>query len=150
MRISLLTPEYPPRPRLGGIATHIQILAQALARAGHEVQVVTPGPPGVVCEDGITVARVLIGTHLHPLAEHFLTYRRLANAVRKWQPDIVQSPEWLASAWWLTRFTSIPVVTRLDTPTGMVTDINGRKWGPATYLFNYFERDQTRRSAIVY
>ena len=150
MRISLLTPEYPPRPRLGGIATHIHTMARALVRAGHEVQVVTPGPPGVALEDGVTVARVEVATRLHPLVEHFLSYRRLAKAVLSWRPDVVQSPEWQANAWWLTRFSRIPVVTRLDTPTGMVTDINGRQWGPRTYLMDFFERDQARRSAIIY
>lgn len=150
MRISLLTPEYPPRPRLGGIATYVHTTGRALARAGHEVQVVTPGPQGVTIEDGVTVARVEIGTRLHPLAEHFLSYPRLAKAVESWRPDVVQAPEWQASAWWLARFAQIPVVTRLDTPTGLAVDIAGRKWKPRTYLFDLFERDQARRSAIIY
>lgn len=156
MRISLMTPEYPPRPGVGGIATHIHTMARALARAGHEVQVVTPGEPGVagapsvVVEDDVTVARVAVGTRFHPLAEQFLSYRHLAHAALSWRPDVVQCPEWQANAWWLTRFADVPVVTRLDTPTGMVMDINGRRWGPRTYLFDFFERDQTRRSAIVY
>jgi glycogen synthase len=150
MRISLLTPEYPPRKRLGGIATHTLTMAKALTAAGHEVQVVTPGPPGVVCEDGVTIARVMVGTRLHPLVERFLTYRRLAKAALSWRPDVVHSAEWQANAWWLTRFTRIPAVTRLATPTGMVMDINGKRWGPGTYLLDYLERDQTRRSAVMY
>jgi len=146
MRISLLTPEY---LRLGGIATHTLTMARALARAGHEVQVVTPGPPGVACEDGVTVTRVEAGARWYPAAE-FRTYRRLAKAALSWRPDVVHSAEWRANAWWLARFTRIPVVTRLATPTGMVLDINGKRWGPGTYLRDYLERDQTRRSAVVY
>jgi glycogen(starch) synthase len=150
MRISLLTPEYPPRKRLGGIATHTLTMAKALTAAGHEVQVVTPGPSEVVCEEGVTIARVTVGTRLHPLVERFLTYRRLAKAALSWRPDVVHSAEWQANAWWLTRFTRIPVVTRFATPTGMVLDINGKRWGPGSYLVDYLERDQTRRSAVMY
>jgi hypothetical protein len=54
------------------------------------------------------------------------------------------------NAWWLTRFTRKPVVKRLATPTGMVEDINGERWGVATRLMDYLERDQTRRSALTY
>lgn len=145
MRISFLTPEYPPGPLLGGIATHTYTMARALVQAGHEVQVVTPGSPGVVCEDGITIARVRTGARLNPLS-----YRRLATAAMGWRPDVVHSAEWRATAWWLTRFTRLPVVTRLATPTGMVEDINGRKRTPRINLLDYLERDQTRRSVAVY
>ena len=150
MRISLLTPEYPPRERLGGIATHALTMAQALTRAGHEVQVVTLGPPGEVCEDGITVTRVEMGERLHHLVERFRAYRRIAKAVQSWVPDVAHAAEWQANAWWLTRFTRIPVVTRLATPTGLVLDINGKRWSLGTYLLDYLERDQTRHSSIIY
>jgi glycogen synthase len=152
MRVSLLTPEYPPRARLGGISTHTYTMARALARAGHDVQVVTPGPSGVVREDGITVARVESGRigRAHRVLERFSIYRQLAKAALNWRPDVVHAAEWQANAWWLTRFTRIPVVTRLATPTGVVCDINGNRWGLGTYLLDYLERDQTRRSTVVY
>jgi len=49
MRISMLTPEYPP-DWIGGVATHTYTMARALVAAGHEVQVITPGTPGVTLE----------------------------------------------------------------------------------------------------
>jgi len=98
MRISFVTPEYPPGPRLGGIATHFHEMAGALTRAGHEVQVVTPGQPGESCDDGITVSRVAIGSVLPPRAEDILSYRRLSAVVLRRKPDVLQAPEWMACA----------------------------------------------------
>lgn len=155
MRLSLLTPEYPPGTRLGGIATHTHTMARALARSGHEIQVVTPlkpgeGRAGTTAEDGVTVLRVDPGPQTHPILDRFRVNRRLAQAVRGFHPDIVHAAEFDANAWWLSRFTSLPVVTRLATPTGMVMDTNGKPWGPHTHLLNALERDQTKRSAAIY
>jgi glycogen(starch) synthase len=150
MRISLLTPEYPPGEQLGGIATHTHTMARALTRAGHEVQVVTPGLPSVVREDGVTVLRIGAGGHLPRVANWFRMNRCFAKAALTWLPDVVHAAEFSATAWWLTRFTRIPVVTRLATPSGMVTEINGERWGTSTYVKDLLERDQTSRSAAVY
>ncbi|GAB4533239.1 MAG: glycosyltransferase family 4 protein [Anaerolineae bacterium] len=73
MRVLMLTWEYPPNI-MGGLGTHIAGLAPALVRAGIEVYVITPRPPGSsssahipedvnrpdqeVTEDGIVVYRV--------------------------------------------------------------------------------------------
>ncbi|PWC89387.1 hypothetical protein TSH100_04925 [Azospirillum sp. TSH100] len=155
MRLSLLTPEYPPGEKLGGIATHTHTMARALARLGHTVQVVTPWkagalPAGTTIEDGVTVQRVDPGPHVHAVLDRFRTNRRLADAVRAFRPDVVHAAEFDADAWWLTRFTTIPVVTRLATPTGLVMDTNTQPWVPHTHLLNALERDQTRRSAAIY
>lgn len=155
MRLSLLTPEYPPGERLGGIATHTHTMARALARAGHEVQVVTPlkpggGREGAVMEDDVIVRRVDPGPRVHPVLDRFRVNRRLAEAVRGFQPDVVHAAEFDANAWWLSRFTRLPVVTRLATPTGVVMTTNGIPWVPHTHLLNALERDQTRRSAAIY
>lgn len=150
MRVSLMTPEYPPGERLGGIATHTHTMARALARAGHQVQVVTLGEPGTHQEDGVTVVRVSLRKRLHPVLDRFRINRRLAKAALNWRPDVVHAAEFDANAWWLTRFSSVPVVTRLATPSGMVKDINGKRWVPHTYLLDFLERDQARRSAAVY
>lgn len=155
MRLSLLTPEYPPGEKLGGIATHTHTMARALTRLGHAVQVVTPwkgggAAAGISVEDGVTVQRVDPGPNLQAVLDRFRTNRRLADAVRSFRPDVVHAAEFDADAWWLTRFSTIPVVTRLATPTGMVADTNAQSWGPHTHLLNALERDQTRRSAAIY
>ena len=150
MRVSLLTPEYPPGQGLGGIATHTETIARALARAGHEVVVVTPGRPGESLENGVTILRIDVGQQQMIGADWFRRNRRLAKATLAWQPDVALAAECAATAWWLARFTRVPVVTRLATPTGIVAEVNGQRWGARTHLKDFLERDQTRRSAAVY
>ena len=53
MRIVVITPEYPPSDRSGGIGTHSETVAPALARRGHDVCVLTRGAPGVEERDGV-------------------------------------------------------------------------------------------------
>jgi glycosyltransferase involved in cell wall biosynthesis len=79
------------QPRIGGIELHLRDLAARLTDAGHEVVVVTP-TPGATVVDGVRVVRVEA-----PLAPHFgflITtggVRRLADAVRREQPDVVHA-----------------------------------------------------------
>ena len=150
MRISLLTPEYPPGQGLGGIATHTETIARALARAGHDVMVVAPGVAGEARENGVTILRIDIGQRHLAGSDWFRRNYRLGRAALAWRPEVALAAECGATAWWLARFTRIPIVTRLATPTGIVEEVNGRPWGPRTYLKEWLERDQTRRSAAVY
>lgn len=43
LRVSLVTPRF--SPQIGGVETHVEQLARHLARAGHQVQVLTQAPP---------------------------------------------------------------------------------------------------------
>jgi glycogen(starch) synthase len=45
LRVALIRREYPPETAFGGIATYTYNLARGLADAGHQVTVVTGGPP---------------------------------------------------------------------------------------------------------
>ncbi|MGH9161085.1 MAG: glycosyltransferase family 4 protein [Vicinamibacteraceae bacterium] len=65
MHICLVSAEYPPR-RVGGIARQRAVLAQALARLGHEVSVVCcADSPGLVEEDGVRVSSVAVSRIQH-------------------------------------------------------------------------------------
>ncbi|MFP2932857.1 glycosyltransferase, partial [Pyxidicoccus sp. 3LG] len=52
----VLTGEYPPQP--GGVSDYTRQVVHALARAGQEVHVWTPGAAGVHPDVGVTVHRV--------------------------------------------------------------------------------------------
>lgn len=52
----LLTGEYPPQP--GGVSDYSRLVAQSLARAGHEVHVWAPGDLAVHKEQGVTLHRI--------------------------------------------------------------------------------------------
>src|SRR5439155_17821219 len=125
-------------------------IAPALVRHGHEVGVVTRGAPGVEEHDGVRVERVDHRWLPNRPAEHLLSLRTIAAAVRRFRPDVVQAAEWEAEAWWLARFGRLPLVTRLATPTYILEELNRPPRDPRAKLIRRRERDQTRRSAAVY
>lgn len=150
MRIVLVSSEYPPADDLGGIGTNTATVAPALARRGHDVCVVTTGDPGTTEHRGVTVVRPrhrwLPNRPLDLMAQR----RRIAAAAEAFRPDVIHAAEWEAEAWWLARFGSVPVVTRLATPTYLVEDMNRGRLDARARLVRALERDQTRRSAAVF
>ena len=149
MRIVLISPEYPPGTHTGGIGTNTATVARALARRGHDVRVVTRGPGDEYADEGVSVLRLDRRWLPSPVAEHLLANRQIAAAARRFHPDIVQAPEYEGEAWWLARWSEIPIVTRLATPTYVLAELN--RWEPSRRraLVQRLERSQARRSAAV-
>lgn len=151
MRIVLLTPEFPPMPRLGGIGTNAATLASAFARLGHDVCVVTRGELSAAAdEDGVRVIRIEQRWLPDPRAERLLARRRWAAAARAFRPDVVQAPEWEAPAWWLARrHSGPPLITRLATATYLLDELNHGRRTPGTAFIRRLERDQAARSTAI-
>ena len=150
VRIVLISPEYPPADRLGGIATNTATVARELARREHDVAVVvTRGGAGTSKEGGVTVRRLDPRWLPNRRAERLLASREVAQATRSFEPDIVQAPEWEAPAWWLARFGGAPLITRLATPTYLLDDLNAGGPRRGTKLVRRLEREQARRSSAV-
>jgi glycogen synthase len=150
VRVVLVSSEYPPASRGGGIGTNTEITAGALAARGHEVHVLTRGDGSATVSEGVTVHALHHRWVPHAAAERFVALRGIAAAARRLRPDVVQAAEWEAEAWWLSRFDRVPVVTRLATPTHVLEELNyGRQLGE-TALVRRLEREQARRSVAVY
>lgn len=150
MRIALVSSEYPPADYLGGIGTNTATVAPALARRGHEVCVVTRGQESDDIEDGVRVIRVDHRWLPSRPAETLLALRTIAQAVDRFRPDVVHAAEWEAEAWWVTRFRQRPVVTRLATPSYVLDELNRRPRDARARLVRALERDQARRSILVF
>jgi glycogen(starch) synthase len=151
MRVVLVTPEYPPGDCIGGIATNAATVALELRRRGHDVFVVTRGEGQATSTvGGVTVVRLHRRWLPNDAAERLLATRQIAALVRRLRPDIIQAPEYEAEAWWLSRFSRLPLVTRLATPTYIVEQLN--LGGPQrdTKLVRALERDQTLHSEAVF
>ncbi len=103
----MLSWEYPPLV-IGGIAPHVHGLAGALARAGHEVVVLTfhhPDAKDDAIEDGIRVVRVRTDLPWLP-GDQFIARMATGNHhlvaalahLDRWVPDVVHAHDWLV-AW---------------------------------------------------
>jgi glycogen synthase len=151
MRVVLVSPEY--ATDAGGIGTNTSVTARALARLGLTTWVVTRGRNGVTQDGDVTVIRLRHPrppTHSARMLLALPARRRIAAAATRLDPDVVQAPEWDAEAWWVARRGLIPVVTRLATPTYLMEELNHGHPRWASALTRYLERDQARRSAIVF
>jgi glycogen(starch) synthase len=144
----MLSWEFPPSST-GGTAAHVDGLARALHRAGHEVVLITQRVNG--CDDdsvrdGIRVLRVPVDMPWLPdqpvastaSANH--AFVAAAAALGDWRPDIVHAHDWEV-AWAadvLATLLDVPIVTTFHgiergrhgghLPPGSATDINSVEW----------------------
>ncbi len=145
----MLSWEYPPLV-VGGIAAHVDGLARAMVRSGHEVVVLslhTPDAPDDTAVDGVRILRARIDLPWLPddnlvarmaSANHQLT--QLAARLGRWQPDIVHAHDWLV-AWsgdTIAHLWNAPLVATIHAtergrhgghvPPGMPAAINSVEW----------------------
>ena len=145
----MLSWEYPPLV-VGGIAAHVDGLARALARANHEVVVLTlhhPDASDDAVVDGVRVLRAR--TDLPWIPDHDIVARmasanhqitQLAAQLGDWRPDVVHSHDWL-TAWagdTLKALWNVPLVATIHAtergrhgghvPSGQPAVINAVEW----------------------
>lgn len=151
VRILMLSWEYPPTSA-GGMGAHVDGLAHALQRAGHDVVLITRRPAGTEIDGELGGVRVLrADVELpwlpdEPVAarasanHHFVALSSLFGA---WRPDIVHAHDW-AVAWAadvLASLYAVPIVTTFHgtergrhgghLAPGRQTDINSVEWWQA-------------------
>lgn len=163
MRVLLLCAEYPPATVGGGIGSYTRSLAPLLARAGHDVHVLScwkgQRHGSVVETDGVTVHRAP-HVSLHGLArltgsDALAARIRTALAVRRevdrldLHPTVIESPEWLAEAVALPRRRSPPVVVQLHGPLAAVNRYDGVHQRRGDRLAGALEARTARRAAVV-
>lgn len=149
MRILMLSWEYPPRV-VGGIAAHVDGLARAMARAGHDVVVFSLDHPRVSDDemmDGVRVLRANADLPWLPddylvarmaSANHHLT--QLAARLGSWRPQVIHAHDWLV-AWTadtLKALWGVPLVATIHAtergrhggyvPQGTPAAINAVEW----------------------
>ncbi|NNE12416.1 MAG: glycosyltransferase family 4 protein [Ilumatobacter sp.] len=129
MRVLMLTWEYPPSSA-GGTAAHVDGLAHALQRLGHDVAVVTRRIPGTDADSVTGAVRVIRADVDLPWipdnrvasaasANHALV--GAATALGRWRPDVVHAHDWKV-AW-----ASDVIATAAGAP--MITTFHGTERG---------------------
>ncbi len=150
----MLSWDFPPRAT-GGIAAQVAGLGAALARAGHDIVIVTvadrPAEIDATPPDGVRVLRTLVDLPWLPPSEavtriasanHAITKlaSRLVGDLEGWQPDIVHGHDWQLgwAADSLAARYDVPFVLTMhgtervrhggQLPLGHPTDINSIEW----------------------
>jgi glycogen synthase len=144
----MLSWEYPPTTA-GGMAAHVEGLANAMNRGGHEIVVITRLTPDAERDTTIDGVRVLRADADMPwLPDDSLAHTASANhafvsmlaSLGAWRPDIVHAHDWGAA--WAADVTAslfdVPIVTTFHgtergrhgghLPPGEPTDINSIEW----------------------
>jgi glycogen(starch) synthase len=145
----MLSWEYPPLV-VGGIAAHVEGLATALHRAGHEVVVCSLHHPATDDDSTVDGVRVLRADPALPwLPDDDLVARmasanhqlvRLAARLGGWHPDVVHAHDWLV-AWagdTMSALFGVPLVATIHAtergrhgghlPPGLPGEINSVEW----------------------
>lgn len=163
MNLCFICREYPPAPRMGGIASATRDQARALARLAHRVHVVAPAweVPGTSDEEGVLVHRVRAGRWQVPVVARYTsqTLDRLgwswaaAQAVgrlhREEGLEVVEAPEFAAEGVVAAWRRKPPVVVRLHTPLALVRRLNGVSPSPDCRQTVRLERAALARAAAV-
>lgn len=150
----MLSWEFPPRSS-GGIAAHVDGLGSALARAGHDVVILTiadrPAELGAKAPDHVRVLRTLVDLPWLPPSEQVTRIASANHAITKlgsrfdgdlagWTPDIVHGHDWQLgwAADSLAFQYGVPFVLTMhgtervrhggQLPLGDPTDINSIEW----------------------
>lgn len=145
----MLSWEYPPLV-IGGISAHVEGLAQAMVRSGHEVVVFSLHHPDVADDTTVNGVRVLRArTDLPWIPDGDLVARmasanhqlvQLAAQLGDWRPDVVHAHDWLVG--WagdtLKTLWGVPLVATIHAtergrhgghlPPGMPAAINAAEW----------------------
>jgi glycogen(starch) synthase len=149
MRVLMLSWEYPPLV-VGGIAAHVDGLARAMTRAGHEVVVLSLHHPDVEDDqivEGVRILRANIDLPWLPddnlvarmaSANHQIT--QLAARLGKWRPQVIHAHDWLVawSADTLKTLWDVPLVATIHAtergrhggvvPAGLPAAVNAVEW----------------------
>lgn len=148
MQVLILSWEYPPSSA-GGIAAHVDGLAHALQRAGHDVVIITRRLPGTERDGSFGDVRVLRAeVDLPWIPDDVVAATASANhafvavstALGDWRPDVIHAHDW-GVAWaadTLATLWDVPLVTTFHgtergrhgghLAPGEPTDINSVEW----------------------
>jgi glycogen(starch) synthase len=149
VRILMLSWEYPPLV-VGGIAAHVEGLACALQRSGHEVVVCSLHHARVADDSVVDGVRVLRADPALPWVPDDSLVGRMASAnhqlvqlaaqLGEWRPDVVHAHDWLV-AWagdTLKTLFDVPLVATIHAtergrhgghvPPGLPGEINSVEW----------------------
>jgi len=137
MRILFISQEMPPETGWGGIGTYVDVLSEALAARGVQVDVLSAvheQPASTVRIGGVTVYRCGLPPVHRPAVHAPESWRRMLLGVSvarlvKWlglAPDVIECPEWMAEGVALGLRSRFPLVVRLHSTARQIFPFSGQ------------------------
>lgn len=168
MNICFITGEYPPDT--GGIATYIQQLGYGLVERGHSVDVITSARGAAATEDdrGVRIHRLghstggrllagrlgvagrrVLGSACDRLLWSYAAFRRLRALARAKIIDVIEAPEFMAMAFFVSLGGKWPLVIKLHTPTKLCYQLDGLHVTADIRLLDVIERKTAANASLI-
>ena len=137
MKVLFVSQEMPPETGWGGIGTYVDVLSEALAAKGHEVDVLSVVEGQQVGRSeraGVTVHRFASSGLTDPTRRLPETWMRIRQAVEvaralsalDLRPDVVEAPEWMAEGLVVGLRSRVPLVVRLHSSARQLFPFSGQ------------------------
>lgn len=154
IRMAYITTENPyDITNNGGIGTYTGIIAQGMARLGHQIHCITIGNDRDREIDSNFMLHNIPGSQAHHsfYLENINSFAEKIYEIRSlYGLDIVESPEWMAQGNFISNIKSIPLVTRLHTPLFLIEDIlDGQKIYRKSEDIKQLEKEQAINSCGI-
>jgi glycosyltransferase involved in cell wall biosynthesis len=168
VNICFITGEYPPDT--GGIATYIQQLGYGLVELGHSVDVITSARGAAITEDdrGVHIHRLghssggrllagrlgvagrrVLGSACDRLLWSYAALRRLRALARSKRIDVIEAPEFMAMAFFVSLGGKWPLVIKLHTPTKLCYQLDGLRVTANIRLLDVIERKTAANASLI-
>jgi glycosyltransferase involved in cell wall biosynthesis len=153
MKVLLVSQEVPPETGWGGIGTYVDVLSEAIAAKGVQVEVlsvVEGQTPSTKVVAGVTVHRCSLSA---PRGTSWLCLN-VEQLIRKLdlRPSVIECPEWMAEGLVLALRGRLPLVVRLHSCARQLFPYTGqgREWrGFDGRLSAWLEEVSARRANVV-
>lgn len=163
LHICYISQEYPPETGWGGIGSYTYEMAQAMARAGHRVTVISRALNGesVVNEGAVTVHRVRPGPRWESMPVLWRLNRiwpgfawaamlKVRRLHRQQRIDIIEAAEGRADGFFVSYLPGRPkLVTRLHTARIFIDRFNGLNGKQGGHREYWFEKQSIARANLI-
>lgn len=155
MKICFVHEEYPEETNFGGIATYQKIMAEELAKQGHEVYVICRGlrDNKFYIEKKVNIYRIFVEKTDNQKRD-YINYRRkvaeiLIELQQKNKIDIIETPDWGAETILFEEYRQVPLVVRLHTPLKIWLKYNKNDFGDITKTMLKWEKMLISKADLV-
>lgn len=155
MNILFVHEEYPEETNFGGIATYQKVMATELAKRGHHIYVICRGMKKTYhyIEEGVHIFRIF-DKNYNTFKGYFNYRKKVAKKIlkihKKYNIDLIETPDWGAETIFLRKKINIPIVVRLHTPLKVWLKYNNNNFGQIkNYMLKWEEKNLLKADLVT-